>query len=50
MNKTLPLLMIIIGVTCGMAIGSNGEDLRYAIPLLVAIMFATLTRLNRLDP
>lgn len=50
MSKTISILMIIIGIACGMAIGSNGENLRYAMPLLAAVMIATLTRLNRLDP
>jgi len=49
MTKIITVFMIIIGITCGMAIGVNGENLRYAMPLLVAVMVVTLTRLNRLD-
>ena len=49
MNRTITLLMIAVGVLCGIAVASHGEGLRYAMPLVLAAMFATLTRLNRLD-
>jgi hypothetical protein len=49
MSKTLTLLMIIVGILCGVAMASGAEQLRYATPLVLAAMIATLTRLHRLD-
>ena len=49
MHRTITLLMVAVGVLCGVAVASHGEGLRYAMPLVLAAMFSTLTRLNRLD-
>ncbi len=49
MSRTITLLMIAVGVLCGIAVASQGEGLRYAMPLVLTAMLATLARLNHLD-
>ncbi|QID17378.1 hypothetical protein G3580_06785 [Nitrogeniibacter mangrovi] len=49
MNKAISMIMILVGVLCGIAVAAEGNSLRYATPLILAAMFAMVTRLHRLD-
>ncbi len=49
MNALISALMIVTGLLAGFAFASPGNEARYLVPALIALMIAVLTRLNRFD-
>lgn len=49
MNALISASMIVTGLLSGFALASPGNEIRYLVPAVIALMIAVLTRLNRFD-
>jgi len=49
MSKIFSLIMIAVGLACGIALATQPDGARYVVPMLFTVMVATLGRLTQLD-
>ena len=49
MNALISVSMIVTGLLSGFALASPGNEVRYLVPALIALMVAVLARVNRFD-